>query len=61
MQTLLRDFNEKLGRENIFKPTTENESLRQDIMTIVSEYQISPRKESLVFKSTLFLQRNIHK
>jgi len=27
---LLRDFNEKVGRENIFKPTTGQESLHQD-------------------------------
>jgi hypothetical protein len=29
MKNLL-DFNAKLGRENIFKPTIGNESLRQD-------------------------------
>ena len=27
---MLEDFNEKVGRENIFKPTIENESLHQD-------------------------------
>ena len=30
MKNLLRDFNEKLGREDIFKPTIGNESLHQD-------------------------------
>jgi hypothetical protein len=30
MKILLGDFNEKLGREDIFKPTIENESLHQD-------------------------------
>jgi len=30
MKILLRDFNAKVGRENIFKPTIRNESLHQD-------------------------------
>ena len=30
MIILLGDFNAKVGRENIFKPTTGNESLCQD-------------------------------
>jgi hypothetical protein len=30
MQILLGDFNAKVGRENIFKPTIGNESLHQD-------------------------------
>jgi hypothetical protein len=30
MNILLGDFNAKLGRENIFKPTVGNESLHQD-------------------------------
>jgi hypothetical protein len=30
MKILLQDFNIKLGTENIFKMTTENESLHQD-------------------------------
>jgi len=30
MKILLGDFNAKVGRENIFKPTIENESLHQD-------------------------------
>ena len=29
MKILLRDFNAKVGRENIFKPTIGNESLHQ--------------------------------
>jgi hypothetical protein len=31
MKILLEDFNEKLGREDIFRPRVENESLHQDI------------------------------
>ena len=30
IKMLLEDFNAKVGRENIFKPTTEQESLHQD-------------------------------
>ena len=30
MKILLRDFNAKVGKENIFKPTIGNESLHQD-------------------------------
>jgi len=30
MKILLGDFNAKVGRENIFKPTHGNESLHQD-------------------------------
>ena len=30
MKILLGDFKVKVGRENIFKPTIGNESLRQD-------------------------------
>jgi hypothetical protein len=30
MKILLEDFNAKVGRENIFKPTIGNESLHQD-------------------------------
>ena len=30
MKKLLGDFNAKVGRENIFKPTIGNESLHQD-------------------------------
>jgi hypothetical protein len=30
MKILLEDFNAKVGRENIFKPTNGNESLHQD-------------------------------
>ena len=34
---LLGDFNAKVGRENIFKPTTGNQSLHQDS----NEYGVS--------------------
>jgi len=50
-----------VGRENIFKPTTENENLHQDSndngVRIVN-FSIS---KILVVKSMMFLHRNIHK
>ena len=30
MKSLLRDFNAKVGRENVFKPTIGSESLHRD-------------------------------
>jgi len=62
MITLLRDFNVKLGKENIFKPTIGNESLPQDDndngVMIVNN---ATSKTNLVVKSTMFPHRNIHK
>jgi hypothetical protein len=61
MKILLGDFNAKVGRENIFKPTIGNDSLRQDSndngVKIVN-FAIS---KNLVVKSTMFPHRNIHK
>jgi hypothetical protein len=34
---MLRDFNANVGREDIFKPTTGNESLHEIIMIMVLE------------------------
>jgi len=54
MKILLGDFNAKVGRENIFKPTNGNESLHQ-----VSNYNgvrivtFATSKNSVV-KSTMF-------
>jgi len=48
------DFNEKLRRENNFKPTIGNESLHQDIVKFATS-------KHLVVKSTMFPHRNIHK
>jgi hypothetical protein len=61
MKILLRDFNAKLGREDIFKPTIGNESLHQDGnengVRIVN-FAVS---KNLVVKSTMLPHRNIHK
>jgi len=61
MKILIGDFNAKLGREDIFKPTIGNENLHQDrddnsVRTV--NYATSMK---LVAKSTMFPHRNIHK
>jgi len=52
---------QKWGRENIFKPTTGNESLYQDSndngVTVVN----FATSKNLVVDSTMFPHRNIHK
>jgi hypothetical protein len=51
---MLGYFNAKIGREDIFKPTTGNESLREDSndngVTIVN----FDTSKNLVVKSTMF-------
>jgi hypothetical protein len=61
MKNLLGDFNAKVGRENIFKPTIGNESLHQisnDNGVIIINFATS---KNLVVKSTMFPRRNIYK
>jgi hypothetical protein len=61
MKILLGDFNVKVGRENIFKPTIENESLHEisnDNGVRVVDFATS---KNLVVKSTTFPHRKIHK
>jgi exonuclease III len=58
---LLGDFNAKVGRENIFKPTIRNESLHEisnDNGVRVVNFATS---KNLVVKSTMFPHRKIHK
>jgi hypothetical protein len=61
MKILLDDFNAKVGRENIFKPTTGNESLHEisnDNGVRVVNFATS---KNIVVKSTKFPHRKIHK
>ncbi|PNF23951.1 hypothetical protein B7P43_G10044 [Cryptotermes secundus] len=61
MKILLGDFNAKVGREDIFKPTIGNESLHEisnDNGVRVVNFVTS---KNLTVKSTIFPHRNIHK
>ena len=61
MKILLGDFNAKVGRENIFKPTIGNESLHQDSNDNGVRLVNFATSKNLVVKSTTFPHRNIHK
>jgi len=61
MKILLRDFNAKVGRENIFKPTTGNDSLHQDSNDNGVRIVNFATSKSPVVKSMMFPHRNIHK
>jgi hypothetical protein len=61
IKILLGDFNAKVGREDIFKPTIGNESsheISNDNGVIVINFATS---KNLVVKSTMFPHRSIHK
>jgi hypothetical protein len=61
MKILLGDFNAKVGREDIFKPTIGNESshkISNDNGVRVTKFTTS---KTLVVKSTMFPHRSIHK
>jgi len=61
IKILLRDFNAKVGEENIFKPTTGNECLHQDSNDNgVRILNFAPSK-NVVVMSTMFPHRNFHK
>jgi hypothetical protein len=61
MKILLGDFNAKVGREDIFKPTIGNENLH----VISNGNGVRVVKfatfKILIVKSTMFPHRNIHK
>jgi len=61
MKILLGDFNEKVGRENIFKPTIGQESLHQDSNDNGVRLVNFATSQNLMVKSTMFPHRNIHK
>jgi len=58
---LLGDFNAKVRRENIFKPTIGQESLHQDSNDNGVRLINFATSQNLVVKSTMFPHRNIHK
>jgi len=58
---LLGDFNVKVGRENIFKPATGQESLHQDSNDNGVRLVNFTTSKTLVVKSTMLPHRNIHK
>ena len=61
MKILLGDFNAKVGRENIFKPTIGNESLHQDSIDNGFRIVNFATLKNLVVKSTMFPHRDIYK
>ena len=61
MKILLGDFNAKVGREKIFKPTIGNESLHQHSNDNGVRIVNFATSKNLVVKSTMFPHRNIHK
>jgi len=60
MKMLLGEFNAKVGRENIFKPTNGQESLHQDSNDNWGKLTW-PHQKNLVVKSMMIPHRNIHK
>jgi len=56
-----RDFNAKVGRKNIFKPTNGNESLHQDSNDNGAGIVNFVKSKNLVVKSKMFPHRNIYK
>jgi len=61
MKILLGDFNAKVGRENIFKPTTGNESLPKDSNDHLVRIVNFAASKNLVVKCIMFPHRNILK
>jgi hypothetical protein len=61
MKILLGDFNSKVGREDIFKPTTGNESLREISNDIGVRLISFATSKNLRVKSTMFPHLNIRK
>ena len=60
MKMLLGNFNAKVRRENIFKPTIGQESLHQDSNDNGVRLINFATSKNLVVKSTMFPHRNIH-
>jgi hypothetical protein len=56
---ILGDFNEKVGREDILKPTIGNESYETSNDNLQSSQLCTSKKHTV--KSTMFPHHNIHK
>jgi hypothetical protein len=61
MEILLGDFNAKVGREDIFKPTIGNESLHEISNDNGVRLVNFATSKNIGVKSTMFPHRNIHK
>ena len=61
MKILLGDFNAKVGREGIFKPTTGNDSLHQDSNDNGVRIVNFATSKNLIVKIMMFPHRNIRK
>jgi hypothetical protein len=61
MKILLGDFNAKVDREDIFKPTIGNESLHETSNDNGVRLVNVATSKTLRVKSTMFPHRNIHK
>jgi hypothetical protein len=61
MKILFRDFNAKVGGENIFKPTIGNESLHQDITYIGFRIVNSAATKILVLRARQSYTETFHK
>src|SRR5215510_12285050 len=61
MKILVGDFNTKVGREDIFKPTIGNGSLHQDSNDNGFRIVNFATSKNVVVRSTMFPHRNVHK
>jgi len=60
VKSLIGDFNAKLGRDDIFKPTVGNESIHQESNDNGVGIVNFAASKNLVVKSTMFQHRIIH-
>ena len=61
MKIILGDFNTKVEKENIFKPTIGNDSLHQDSDDNCVGIVNLATSNNLVLKGTMFPHQDIHK
>jgi hypothetical protein len=61
MKIVLENFRAKVGREDIFKPTTENENLHEISNNNGVRVVNFATSKNLIAKSTMFPHPNIHK